>query len=132
MPLPEFEDRYADFPLLDTALYRDMAWAIVNAIGVTCLQSLDSDVDLEGLKPVGSWTVFMKDTSETNTEKCKLEYLPVIPFPPGENIVKYYLDMIVDLAEELELNHVFDNADEAINSYAKNRGKALCGRDKTT
>ena len=106
MPLPEFEDRYADFPVLDTALYRDMAWVIVT-IGVTCLQSLDSDVDLEGLKPVGSWTAFMKDTSATNTEKCKLEYLPVIPFPPGENIVKYYLDMIVDLAEELELNHLF-------------------------
>ena len=35
----------------------------------------------------------MRDTSRKNTVKCKLEYLPVIPFPPGDDIVKYYFDM---------------------------------------
>ena len=50
----------------------------------------------EELKPVGSWTAFMKDTSRKNTVKCKLGYLPVIPFPPGDNIAKYFLDMMKD------------------------------------
>ena len=54
----------------------------------------------------------MKDTSRKNTVKCKLEYLPVIPFPPGDNIVKYFLRMIKDLTEELGVDHVFVHADE--------------------
>ena len=58
----------------------------------------------------------MKDTSRKNMVKCKLEYLPVIPFPPGDNIVKYYLDMIKDFAEKLGLDHIFVHADEGIDS----------------
>ena len=113
---PEFDDKYADQRLLDITLYRDMAWAIVNAIGTDCVQKLKPDFNLDELFPIGSWTAFMKDTSAINTNKCKLEYLPVIPFPPSDNIVKYYMDMIIELAEVLELGHVFVHADEAINS----------------
>ena len=35
---------------------------------------------------------------------------PVIPFPPVDNIVKYYLEIIKDLAEELGLDHIFVHA----------------------
>ena len=81
-----------------------MAWAIVNAIGIDFVK----DADRSSIKSnVSSWTAFMKDTSDSITEKSKIEYLPVIPFPPEDNIVKYYLDMINDLMEELGLNHVF-------------------------
>ena len=93
-----------------------MAWAIINSVGSICVQKFKSSINGEELKPVGSWPAFMKDTSRKDTVKCKLEYLPVIPFPPGDNIVKYYLDMIKDLAEELGLDHIFVHADEAINS----------------
>ena len=71
-----------------------------------------SSINIQELIPVGSWAAFMKDTSRKNTVKCKLEYLPVIPFPPGDNIVKYFLRMIKDLTEELGVDHVFVHADE--------------------
>ena len=93
-----------------------MTWAIINSVGSICVQKFKSSINVEELKLVGSWTAFMKDTSRKNTVKGKLEYLPVIPFPPGDNIVKYYLDMIKDLAEELGLDHIFVHADQAINS----------------
>jgi len=90
---PEFSDKFADSPLLDSSLYRDLAWAIVNTIGADCLQDLDFEYEKESLQDVGSWTAFMKDTSKAVTQKSKIEYLPVIPFPPNDNVVKYYLDM---------------------------------------
>ena len=81
-------------------MLRDVAWAIINSVRSICVQKFKSSINVEELKPVGSWAAFMKDISRKNTVKCKLEYLPVIPFPSGDNIVKYYLNMIKDLAEE--------------------------------
>ena len=86
------------------ALLRDVAWAIINSVRSICVEKFKSSINVEELKPVGSWTAFMKDKSWKNTVKCKLEYLPVIPFPTGDTTVKYYLDMIKDLAEELGLD----------------------------
>ena len=65
------------------------------------------------LRPVGSWTTFMKDTA-VKTTKCMLEYLPVVHFPPKDNVIKWYLDMILQMAEDLEIGHIFVHADEAI------------------
>ena len=113
---PDFDDKYANLTLLDIALLRDMAWAIINSIGSICVQNFKSSINVEEVKPTGFWTAFMKDTSRKNTVKCKLEYLLVIPFPPGDNIVKYYVDVIKDLAKELGLDHTFVHADEAISS----------------
>ena len=47
---------------------------------------------------------------------CKLEYLPVVPLPLGDNVIKWYMDMIVQMADDLELDYIFAHADEAINS----------------
>ena len=58
----------------------------------------------------------MKDISKAVTEKSKIEYLAVIPFPPGDNVGKYPLDMIVAFSDELGLNHVLVHADEVIYS----------------
>ena len=88
----------------------DIAWALVNAIGSDCLQRSKPGNNLDEMTPVGSWTAFMNDTTSMETIKCKLEDLPVVPFPPSDNIVKWYMDM------DLELNHVFVHHDEAINS----------------
>jgi len=97
---PEFSDKFADSPLLDSSLYRDLAWAIVNTIGADCLQDLGFEYEKESLQDVGSWTAFMKDTSKAVTQKSKIEYLPVIPFPPNDNVVKYYLDMTLLLRHD--------------------------------
>ena len=83
-------------------------------VSADCLQDLG--FEKECLQDVGSWTTFMKDTSKAVREKSKIEYLPVIPFPPDDNVVKYYLDMIAALSDELGLNHVYVHADEVINS----------------
>ena len=71
------------------------------AVGNDCVKKLKPEANIDELMEVGSWTAFMKDTTSIGTTKCKLEYLPVVPFPPGDNIVKWYMDMIVQLAEDL-------------------------------
>ena len=73
-------------------------------------------MSIDEIKDTGSWTAFMKDTASAETIKCKLEYFPVVPFPPSDNIVKWYMDMIIQLAADLEIDHVFVHADEAIHS----------------
>ena len=107
---PDYTDNFAESHVLDSSLQRDIAWALVNAIGSDCLQRSKPGNNLDEMTPVGSWTAFMKDTSSMETIKCKLEDLSVVPFPPSDNIVKWYMDM------DLELNHVFVHDDEAINS----------------
>ena len=77
---------------------------------------LYTQVDWDERGPVGSWTSFMKRVTNCSTTKCKLEYLPVVPLPPGDNVIKWYMDMIVQMADDLELNYIFAHADEAINS----------------
>ena len=39
--------------------------------------------------------------------KCKLEYLPVVRLPPHDNIVKWYMDNIVQKMEEIATEKVF-------------------------
>ena len=51
-----------------------------------------------------------------STTKCKLEYLPVVPLPPDDSVIKWYMDMIYQIVDDLELGHIFSHADEAIYS----------------
>ena len=81
---PEYDDKYANSYLLDISLQRDIAWAVVNAIGIDCLLASKPDIKIDEVSPVGSWTAFMKDTSGVQTNKCTLEYLPVVPLPPSD------------------------------------------------
>ena len=103
---PDFDDRYTKFALHDIALLRDMVWAIVKSVGSICVQICEPNVNIKELRLVDSETGSMKDTSTKDTIKCKLKYLPVILFPSGDNIVKYYQDMTKDLAEELGRDHM--------------------------
>ena len=50
------------------------------------------------------------------SNKCKLEYLPVVPFPPKGYVIKWYMDSILQMVDDLAINNVFVHADEAINS----------------
>ena len=109
---PEFSDKYKSFKLLDVSLRRGIAWVLVSCIGEKCYRELNQLAD--SLDPVGSWTAYMKDTSDVKTTKCHLEYLPVVPSPPKDNVIKWYLDMILQMADDLEIGHIFVHADEAV------------------
>ena len=41
-------------------------------------------------------------------------YLPVVPLPPQDNFVKWYMDNIVQIMEEIETEEIFVHADKAI------------------
>ena len=43
------------------------------------------------IKAGGSWTAFSKESPQTETVQCKLEYLPVVQLTPHDNIVKWYV-----------------------------------------
>lgn len=113
---PEFEDEYKDSSVLSEAMERNIAWVLLGAVGDTCQEEQYPQVDRDELGPVGSWTSFMKSVTNCSTTKCKLEYLPVVPLPPGYNVIKWYMDIIVQMADDLELDYIFAHADEAVNS----------------
>ena len=100
--------------LLGVALEKNIAWVMVSALGDDCLDQFFPEVDKEELGPVGSWTTFMKNVTKCSTTKCKLEYLPVVPLPHGDNVIKWYMEMILHIANDLDF--IFSHADEAINS----------------
>ena len=54
--------------------------------------------------------------SHAETVKFKLEYLPVVPLPPHDNIVKWYMENIVQIMEEIRIEELFVHADDTINS----------------
>ena len=58
----------------------------------------------------------MKSVTSCSTTRCKLKYLLVVPLPPDDNVIKWYMDMILQMANDLELDYIFAHADEAINS----------------
>ncbi len=113
---PDHVDEFEDSPLIEKALQKDFAWALTNAIGAECLKEVNQGFDISSLEPIGSWTHFMKKTTSVDTVKCKLEYLPVIPFPPKDNVIKWYMDAILQMVDDLAISHVFVHADEAIAS----------------
>ena len=94
----------------------NIAWVLLGAVGDNCLEKQYPQVDRDELGPVGSWTSFMKSVINCSTTKCKLEYLPVVPLTPGDNVIKWHMDMIVQMADDLELDYIFAHTDEAINS----------------
>ncbi|KAG1670390.1 Estrogen-related receptor gamma [Nymphon striatum] len=91
-------------------------WVLCGAVSKEMLLEIQPELDTDDLQPVGSWTNFMKSVTDSTTTRCKLEYLPVIPLPPHDNVVKWYMDMILKMLDQLEIDHIFLHADEAIDS----------------
>lgn len=56
---------------------------------------------IEDLKAIGSWTAFSKEMSHAKTVKFNLEHLPVVLLPSHDNILKWCLDNIVQITEEI-------------------------------
>ena len=99
-PLPYKNDEQDD--LLHWCLKRDIAWALTSAIG-------HKYSSMDDLTSIGSWT-------KCQTKKALLEYLPVVPLPPTDNICKWYLDTIQEMIKELDSECIFLHADEAVYS----------------
>ena len=45
-----------------------------------------------------------------------MKYLPVIPLPAHDNIVKWYMDTTLKMIDDLAISHALVHADEAIMS----------------
>ncbi len=114
--MPDFEDKFKDSALIEEASHHDVAWVLCGAVSKEMLLEIHPELDTDDLQPVGSWTNFMKSVTESTTTRCKLEYLPVIPLPPHDNVVKSYMDMILKMLDQLEIDHICLHTDEAIDS----------------
>ena len=66
---------------------------------------------------VGSWSQFQRSVSVKKSEKSHLEYLPTVLHPPDYPVCKSFLDNLVRLCQELDLNFIFLHGDEQV--YAK-------------
>ena len=113
---PDFTDKYFNPPLLDESFNRDIAWVLVGYLGKNFIEEVNIETSSEVIGNTGSWTAFMKDTASAETVKCKLDYFPVVPFTPSDNIIKWYMDMMIQLADDLEIDYMFVHSDEAIHS----------------
>ena len=112
--IPYFNDEFANVELLNLSLERDISWVLLSAVGNNILENKLPSVRIEELKAVDSWAAFPKKTSHAETVKCKLEYLPVVSLSSHDNTVKWYMDNIVQIMEEIGNEKIFVYADEAI------------------
>ena len=47
-------------------------------------------------------------------EKALIEYLPVVSFPPGDNICKWCLEKMTEMIDDLQSESIFLHVDEAV------------------
>ena len=104
---PEFHD-IDKRDLLDDSLKKDIAWSLAEGI--------DEYTESQPETFLGSWTCFKKDTSNLMFDKSIVEYLPMVPEPPEYPVCKKFLDDLLDIMKELDLDHIFAHADELIYS----------------
>lgn len=92
--------------MLELSLKKDIAWSIVEGL------------EIQGAteQPIGSWTCFNKETTKTKALKSIVEYLPMVPEPPEYPVCKKFLDDLLDMMKELDLDHIFAHADELVYS----------------
>ena len=83
--VPEFEER-VQTDLLEWCLARDIARVTVSSLGTSYL--LEEETDISDY--IGSWTAFIKDVTDSDTQKACLEYLEIVPLPPDDTVCKYY------------------------------------------
>ena len=94
---------------LQYCMKRDIAWAAAGSLVNDALDETDYD-------PLGSWTAFLKQTTNSVPIKCVQEYQPVWPHPPEYPICKKYLDSVIEIINDLELSHMFVHSDELVYS----------------
>ena len=107
LPYPEFHDTVKR-DLLDDSLKKDIAWSLA--------EDIDEYTESQPETFLGSWTCFKKDTSNLMFDKSLIEYLPMAPEPPEYPVCKKFLDDLLDIMKELDLDHIFVHADELVYS----------------
>ena len=105
---PYYEDDINLKNELDNCLMKDIAWSNAG--------SSPNDFQGENLQLLGSWTPFNKIVTTLLPDKCIQEYLPVSLYAPDYPVCKEYLDFMLDVIEELELEYIFVHSDEAVYS----------------
>ena len=93
--------------LLNNRFDLNLLWSIAGGIPIDIILG-------EELPLIGSWTPFNKKTSDVKLPKSVLQYLPVVPTPPDYDVLKEYLDFLLDTTENLGTQHIFTHADEAV------------------
>ena len=96
---------------LDWDLKRNIVWVLAGAVGCTL-----TDNTVEKRAPLSSWTAFMKSVTNVETSKVHIDYLQVVPFPPKDIVCKWYLDQMVKVTQEMDLEFIFLHSDEAVHS----------------
>ena len=94
--------------MLDDSLKKDIA--------LSSAEGNDEYMESQLETSLRSWTCFKKDTSNLMFDKSIVEYLPMVPEPPEYPICKKFLDYLLDIMKELDLDHIFVHADELVYS----------------
>ena len=81
------------------------------AIGASITNSEEPSYPPQCL-PLGLWTVFNSKTSNVKMYKSETGFLSVNIQPPSDSVRKYYLDFLLDLKSDLEINHIFRQSDQ--------------------
>ena len=75
-------------------------YAKIIGISITSLEELF-------YPPLDSRTAFNSKTSNVEAYKSETGFFPGISQPPSNSVCKYYLDFLLDLKSDLEINHIF-------------------------
>ena len=92
--MTKYKDVHRD--LLDKCLQIDCAMSVVATLTFK-----------EGSPPyplIGSWRVFNTDITYVATYWSETGFLSVIRQPPKDNVCKYYLDFLLDMKNNQNLN----------------------------
>ena len=89
---------------LEERLDVDLAW---------CMAANLNDDEIQ-TPPFGSWTVFNSMVTNKRTIKSYLDFLPVIPHPQNDSILKDYLDFLIDVKADLEIDNIFGHSDQDV------------------
>ena len=90
---------------LDEGLDFDLAWYMA------ANHSNDDEIEMP---PFGSWTVFNSMVADQHAIQSDLDYFPVLPYAPNESVLKDYLDFLIDLKSDLEIDNIFCHSDQDV------------------
>ena len=106
-PMPGFIDSKST-DQVDNMLSINIIWSIIGNL---------PDVAGKKNQPIGPWTNFMLQLSETEFHGMSLQYLPVIPQPVSDYaVLKSYLLFLNETTDNLEIKDIFAHSDEAVYS----------------
>ena len=76
--------------------------------------SNDGEIEMPSL---GLWSVFNSTVTAKRTIQTiqsDLNYFPLIPYAPNESVLKDYLDFLIDLKSDLEIDNIFCYSDQDV------------------